>query len=264
MKPSDITPLILTYNEENNLRRTLDGLRWATEVVIVDSFSDDRTLEIAKDFKNVRVVHRKFDNHTSQWNFGLANVKTPWTLAMDADYQCTTELEEELKALNPENSAYAIGFDFAVFGKTLRASIYPPRVSLFKSNQFQYAADGHTQLLDIPHGIVVGELKGRFVHDDRKPTNRWIDSQCKYADLELEKLLGTPKNKLGWKDKIRKRVILAPVLTLFYCLFFKLLILDGRAGMYYTLQRVIAELILSLKLLDHGLRKKSKDCNDNG
>ena len=83
-----ITPLILTYNEAPNIGRTLENLSWARDVVVVDSFSDDETLEIAASFPNVRVVQRVFDSHRNQWEFGLreTEIQTPWVLALDADY----------------------------------------------------------------------------------------------------------------------------------------------------------------------------------
>ena len=71
-----VTPLILTYNEAPNIGRVLNCLGWAEEIVIVDSFSTDETREIAHRFKNVRWIDRAFDDHTSQWNSGLAQVST--------------------------------------------------------------------------------------------------------------------------------------------------------------------------------------------
>src|SRR5436853_2457479 len=80
-----ITPLILTYNEAANIGRTLEQLRWARDIVVVDSFSDDETVEIAGSFPHVRVFQRKFDNHGAQWNFGLSEtgIATEWVLALD-------------------------------------------------------------------------------------------------------------------------------------------------------------------------------------
>jgi glycosyltransferase involved in cell wall biosynthesis len=259
MNLEEITPLILSFNEQANLRDTLNQLSWAHEIVVVDCFSDDDTVEIIQSFPNTRLVQRKFDSHTDQWDFGLTQVKTTWTLAMDADYRCTSELSVELQNLSPAKDAYRIGFHFAIFGKRLRTSMYPPRVSLFQTRKFQYVGDGHTQLLKIVDGKSVGALSSRFVHDDRKPINRWIQSQYKYADLELEKLTSTPFNELSWKDKIRCRIVFAPILTMFYCLIYKRLIFDGWAGIYYTLQRVIAEMILSLKLVDYKFRTVRED-----
>tara|TARA_A100000171_G_scaffold8751_1_gene6494 strand:+ start:574 stop:1422 length:849 start_codon:yes stop_codon:yes gene_type:complete len=254
MNLNEITPLILTYNEQDNLTRTLAALNWAKQIVIVDSGSDDKTLEIASEFANVKLVTRSFDSHTNQWNFGLSKVSTEWVLTLDADYQCTPELVAELRDLNDGENAYAIGFNFLVFGRKLRGSIYPPRVCLFPVGNFQYRQDGHTQLLDLSGIDQPPTLDHRLNHDDRKPVARWLRSQCKYADLEVEKLFATDRKALGWKDRIRTWIVLAPPLTLVYCLFAKGMILDGWAGLYYTLQRVIAELILSLKLLDYRLR----------
>src|SRR5690349_12293856 len=98
-----ITPLILTYNEAANIGRTLECLTWAREVVVVDSSSDDETLEIVSGFPNARVVQRMFDSHAAQSNFGLTEtgIATEWILALDADFVLTREMIDELESLNP-------------------------------------------------------------------------------------------------------------------------------------------------------------------
>ena len=82
-----ITPLILTYNEAPNIVRSLGALSWAKDIVVVDSFSDDDTITIAKSVPAVRVFQRAFDSHRNQWEFGLkeTGISTPWVLALDAD-----------------------------------------------------------------------------------------------------------------------------------------------------------------------------------
>ena len=99
-----ITPLILTYNEAPNIARALAGVSWAKDIVVVDSFSDDETVAIAKSFPQVRVCERTFDNHRNQWEFGLkeTGITTPWVLALDADYIVSNELIAELEQLRPE------------------------------------------------------------------------------------------------------------------------------------------------------------------
>src|ERR1044071_7462342 len=99
-----ITPLILTYNEAPNIGRTLEHLTWAREIVIVDSFSTDDTVEIASSFANVRIVQRAFDSHRNQWEFGLreTGIQTTWVLALDADYMLTSAAVAELKRLQPD------------------------------------------------------------------------------------------------------------------------------------------------------------------
>src|SRR6185295_16127350 len=98
-----ITPLILTYNEAPNIARSLAALTWANDIVVVDSFSDDDTVAIAKLVPHVRVFQRAFDNHRNQWEFGLqeTGISTPWVLALDADYVVSNELANELEHLRP-------------------------------------------------------------------------------------------------------------------------------------------------------------------
>ena len=93
-------------------------------------------------------------------------------------------------------------------------------------------------------------LQTKIDHDDRKPLGRWLVSQDNYARLEVEKLLATPVNAMRVQDRLRLWMVLAPWVTLVYCLLVKRLLLDGWRGLHYTLQRVVAEVILSLRLLE--------------
>ena len=68
-----ITPVLLTYNEEENIGRTLGQLGWASDVVVVDSYSTDNTVEIARSRIQVRLFQRTFDTHAQQWNFAVQN-----------------------------------------------------------------------------------------------------------------------------------------------------------------------------------------------
>src|SRR5918911_845755 len=121
-----ITPLILTCNEAPNIGRALECLCWAQDVVIVDSFSEDNTLEIVSRFPQARVVQRKFDTHGNQWRFGLkeTGIKSEWVLALDADYLLSPELIEELKALKPEpaTQGYRASFVYCINGEPLKGS----------------------------------------------------------------------------------------------------------------------------------------------
>lgn len=249
----NITPLILTYNEAPNVGDMLARLKWARRVVVVDSVSTDDTVEIAEQFENVVVLRRPFDDHTTQWNFGLRQVATPWVLALDSDYRCPAELADELRTLSGDCDAYLSNFTYCIDGKPLRGTLYPPRAVLFRPERCHYMQDGHTQTL-VHDPLRTRTLATKLMHDDRKPLSHWLASQSKYAELEVAKLLETPASRLGWKDRLRRWYVIAPALMLLYCLFMKRLAFDGRAGLHYTLQRVYAELLLSLTLLDHRLR----------
>jgi glycosyltransferase involved in cell wall biosynthesis len=248
-----ITPLILTFNEAPNICDTLERLKWAQRVVIVDSHSCDGTVEIAERFENVDVIQRQFDCHTSQWNFGLGQVATDWVLSLDADYRCPPELADEIRSLDDDCDAYVASFSYCLEGNPLRGSLYPPRVVLFRPGVCHYIQDGHTQVL-VHDKSRTRYLRTSLLHDDRKPLSRWFASQIEYCQLEAEKLRETPDSRFSWTDRLRCWIVFVPLLTIVYCLFVKRLILDGRAGLYYTMQRVFTELVLSMMLLERRLR----------
>ena len=246
----DITPLILTYNEAPNIKRTLDQLTWAKRIVVIDSYSTDDTLDILKSYPQVEVLQRKFDTHARQWNYGLEQIKTEWVLSLDADYVLTDELVEEIKHIPNDiaTDGYFIPFKFCIFGKPLRGSILPPRQAFFRKEKAIYIDDGHTQLLEVKGNS--DYLKHYILHDDRKPFSRWLWAQDRYMIIEAKKLTETPFQQLSLGDKIRKQGVIAPFIVLFYCLILKGGILDGWIGWYYAFQRMLAEIILSLKLME--------------
>jgi glycosyltransferase involved in cell wall biosynthesis len=242
-----ITPLILTRDEEPNIGRTLAQLAWAREVIVVDSFSTDRTVEIARSFRNVRVIQRELDSLAGQSNFGMAQVSTPWVLLLDADYFVPDAFADELRALRPEARAYVAAFTYAVHGKPLRATLYPPRVVLLHRGHARVWQDGHA------HRVLVdgetGRLRTKIVHDDRKSFARFVERQKKYMRQEADKLRAADPRTLNLAARIRKLIVVAPFAVVLHALFVKGLILDGRPGLLYTWERLVAELILSRELL---------------
>ena len=131
-----ITPVLLTYNEAENIGRTISRLTWAKDIVVVDSGSTDGTAAILARFSNVRVFSRPFDTFANQWRFAVTDtgIATPWILRLDADYQLSDELLQELRQLDVEApvDAYRIAFDYAVFTHRLRSSLYPANTILLR------------------------------------------------------------------------------------------------------------------------------------
>jgi glycosyltransferase involved in cell wall biosynthesis len=254
MQLDAITPVILTFNEGPNIGRTLERLVWARRVVIVDSFSDDDTLEQAARFSNVTVYRRAFDSHAQQWNFAIneTGIDSQWILALDADYQVTPELLEEIRALptQPSHAGYSTRFTYCVFGRPLRGSAYPPVTTLYRRDGARYVQDGHTQRVVLEG--TVGVLDAPMLHDDRKPLGAWLKAQDRYMVLEAAKVRGTPGSAppRNLASRIRRTIVLGPFVVFLYCLFVKGALLDGRAGLYYALQRMLAECLLSLRLLE--------------
>jgi glycosyltransferase involved in cell wall biosynthesis len=246
-----ITPVLLTYNEAKNIERTFAQLTWAKDIVVVDSFSDDATISILNRFRNVRIFQREFDTHANQWNYALkeTDIKTEWVLALDADYVLTNDLIEELRFSKPsvDIGGFVAEFTYCIFGQPLRSCLYPPVTVLYRINRAEYRQDGHTQRV-----VVAGDvdfLKGKILHDDRKPLSLWLTAQDRYTRLEANLIAEKKWHQLGWTDRLRKVRILMPLAMFIYCLIVKRLILDGRSGLYYSFQRTLAEVLLSLRLI---------------
>ncbi|HZL59309.1 MAG TPA: glycosyltransferase family 2 protein [Stellaceae bacterium] len=252
-----ITPIVSTYNEAPNLARTLDKLAWAKDVVLVDSASTDETLAIARRYPNVRIFQTPDPTLAGKWNFALTGtgIATDWILALDADYVVTDGLIAELRGLAPppDLAAYRVNFVYCVHGRPLRSSIYPPDCKLLRRPGLSFVQDGHTQ-----RAVFAGPvraLQGHILHDDRKSLSRWLWSQDRYQAAEARKLLARRVAELDVSDRIRRQAVFGPFLVFLHILFVKGLIWDGRAGLYYAFQRMAAEIILALNLLDEELHR---------
>jgi glycosyltransferase involved in cell wall biosynthesis len=249
-----ITPLVLTFNEAPNIGRCLARLRWAARIVVLDSGSTDETAEIVHSFPNAEFHVRPFDDHAAQWNHGLELVRSSWVLSLDADYLVPDAFPGEVESLLGDDGldAILVRFRYLVFGRALRASLYPPRAALFRRDRCRYETDGHTQRLAVRGRSTA--IHTRFDHDDRKPLGRWLESQGKYARLEADKLVRTASAALSVQDRLRRTMVLGPPAVFAYTLIGARTIFDGWPGWYYTCQRTVAEIILSLHLLERRLR----------
>lgn len=255
----NITPMILTFNEAPNIERTIEGLTWAQRIVVIDSHSTDATIEILRSHPQVEVFTNKFVSFATQCNYGLEKIQSEWVLSLDADYIVSAELIAEIGAIapTPEIDSYYVKFKYCVFGKPLRGTLYPPRQVLYRKDKAVYQEDGHAHRVYINGNS--SNLESYIYHDDRKPLDRWLSAQNKYMIIESKKLLNTPIAQLSLSDRIRKQKIIAPFLILFYCLIVKKGILDGWAGWYYAFERMLAETILAIRLIETEISHKDQN-----
>jgi len=243
-----VTPVILTYNEEANIGRTLRALTWAKRVVILDSGSSDSTEVIARRFHNVTWQVHAFESHQKQWTHAVhaMGIETDFVLALDADHEVSQEFVHELEsAFLP--GAYTGGiapFEYRLMGRSLLGSVYPPRIVIFKRSVVSITQPGHTQELAVEGSTY--RFHSRLIHDDRKTLARFVASQLGYAELEAARLAGS---SLRWQDRLRRAGVMPPIMMA-ASFFLAGGPLRGRAAFRYCLERTVFECLLALRLFE--------------
>jgi glycosyltransferase involved in cell wall biosynthesis len=261
-----ISVLIMTRNEELNLPGCLKSVEWSDDIHVLDSFSDDRTPDIATE-AGAKVTRRSFDNWSAHQNWGLSNIpfKHPWVLYIDADERVSRQLADYLQVFEGDADCAAFEIrrrDFAWNGSWLRYSqISPYFIRLFKPDKIRY------ERLVNPVTIVegkVGRVEGYLDHFPfSKGIRFWIQRHLGYAELEAQIRLnemarGTRfslKTALFGKSFAERRrhqkglfyrMPLRPAIKWLYMFFWRRSFLDGKAGIVYTNLQAIYEYFIVL------------------
>ena len=251
-----ISAIILTYNEEIHIERLLKNIAgFADEVFIVDSYSTDKTLEIAEKY-GAKIIQHPFENQAQQFNWALDNldIKNEWVLRLDADEYLTEELKSEInKALEEKFSSININGYFIkrrvyFMGRWIKHGGYYPTwiLRLFrkgKARSEERQMDEHIVLLDGK----AEELKNDFVDDNKKNLEAWIERQNRYSSREADQILNPQKagekaERLGGpatdRRKMKNFYLKMPLFwrSFFYFIyryFFRLGFLDGKEGLIF-------------------------------
>lgn len=192
----DISVIILTYNEEIHIKRCLDRIsKYVKNVFIIDSFSTDNTLEIAKEYNNVKILQNKWTNYATQFNWALENadINSEWVLRLDADEYLTPELIDELSHKLPTLGDDVSGVIFPLrrvfLGRVIRRGMNQVKLlRLFRNGKAKSEVrlmDEHIQLLD-GHAI---EFDNEFADDNLNNLSWWAQKHIGYAIREAVDLL---------------------------------------------------------------------------
>jgi len=259
---SDVSVIILTFNEEKNLPDCLDSVKgWAREVFVVDSYSTDKTVDLAlaRAKEGVKVVQHRFENYSAQWNWALQRLplKGAWTLKLDGDERVTEAFKRESDELFQTAPATVEGVMFRrrffFLGKGLHwgpvRGNYDLRMWRTGKAVFQDRAVNE-------HAQVKGErvkFKSLVEHRDNKELSDWIEKHNRYSSLEAKSLIAG--NYGGWKRKMFWQFPLGRHFLFFlFNYVFRLGFLDGPAGFQYAfLQTGFLTYLIDLKRQE-GLR----------
>jgi len=204
--------LVLTLNEEANIASCLAGLAaFSDDIVVLDSYSIDRTVEIARSFAGVRVFQRAFDTEYMQRNYGLDQIpyKHPWLYVCDADETIPPDLAAEIlqKINEPANAhvAYRLRYKNIFMGKWLRhatsQSVWITRLMQPQRVKYEVRA---TNVHPIVNGTT-GELKGRFIHYSfSSGLKRWFQKHNFYSSREADEGVAVRRQGIGqWREMRR-------------------------------------------------------------
>ena len=276
----DVTVVVLTKNEEINIVDCLNSLKdFAKRVVVVDSFSTDKTVEIAREM-GADVYENKFENYARQFNWALDNtgIDTKWTFRLDADERLTPELckeLEELAALHADNDVNGITMEAWLYfmGKKIKHGCHNKRkLMLFKTGIGRIEdrkMDEHTVL---SRGTSVF-AKNRFIHYDFKDMTHWINKMNWYATREMQDyyefkdgknamfeerdaaISSNRKKKFGMYYKFP--LFLRCWLLFVYNYIFKLGFLDGKEGfVYHYMYHRWYRTLVDAKILEQSITNK--------
>ncbi len=271
-----ISVLILTFNESPNIRACLESVSWCDDIVVLDSYSGDATVEIVGEF-GARVVPRHFDDYASQRNFGLREItyRYPWLLMLDADERVPADLRAEMQqvvaAAPPELCLLRMRRRDHLFGRWIRRSSgYPTwfarvmrvgRAWIERPINEEFKTDGQ-----------VGTLQG---HLDHYPFNKgfheWIVKHDRYSTMEAQLLVSSAAPVGRWRDlvatdPVRRRAAQKALLyalparpTLIFIALYLLRggILEGRAGFTFCRLRAWYEFMIDCKVRE--FKRRARD-----
>ncbi len=253
----DLTAIILTYNEEKNIEhciKSIEGI--AKRIVVIDSFSTDKTVELAEQL-GAEVFQNKWVNYSTQYIYGekVADIKTKWVLRFDADERFTEQSRRELEQLCTDNedtnvNGIIIRFKVNFMGKDLKhGGIYPLRtMRVYKKGKAHIENRSMDEHMVLDEGRSI-QMKNDCLHRDYKSIGVWIDKHNKYSERETQDYFKSLSVKddgvyLNRSAKIKRFIKFSiyyklpmgmrAYLYYIYRYYFKLGFLDGKEGKIFA------------------------------
>jgi len=240
MPRSTLSVTIITLNEADNLARTLASVRFADEIVVVDSGSTDRTVEIAKSF-GAKVFSEAWKGFALQKNSAIDKCMGTWVLSLDADEELTAELQAEIRSMldadeqiTPPVDGYWLRLRHVFLGRWMRYGGYYPdmKLRLFR----RVTSSGVAHFTDRPvHESVqvagrVETMKEDFLHHGYPNLDVYLEHMNRYSTLGARIVAAKGKTSRLW-PAFCWNVALVPLLTFVWNYVFRLGFLDGREGL---------------------------------
>ena len=221
---------IVALNEEANLGRTLASVRWADEIVVVDSGSTDHTCDIAREY-GARVVHEPWRGYVAQKNYALELCTQDWILSLDADEEVSPGLADEVRSIllaGGQFEGYTMPRQNLFLGKWMRhGGFYPdPKLRLFRRGSgYSTGFDPHDRF-ELKNMGPVGRFRGPLVHYTYPTLTYYLEHMNRYSSLGAKMAVDKGHRRFNVLN-----IVLRPLATFIYNYFCRLGFLDGREGL---------------------------------
>jgi len=235
-----ISAVLVTFNEEKNIKRCLDSLKFCSEIIVVDSGSTDKTLQIAKKY-GARIFYKEFSDFSSIKNFGIRKAKNNWILSIDADEEISKELEKKIKkAIENECNGYYIRRINYFLGKPIKYSGWGNdyQLRLFKKEKGFFSGAVHES---IKIKGKTGFIKAPILHYSYIDSKSYFEKMNRYTSMQAQK----PKHFLFLK------LFFSPFFKFIKMFFMKAGFLDGLRGFILAIYSSFSEFVKISKMMEY-------------
>ena len=252
MKQVQISAVVRTFNEEKNIRDCLESLRWADEIIVVDSESTDRTRDIAREYTD-RVIVQSWLGHIGQSQFATDQASNRWILHMDADERVTSALRDEIRGLDLDATpcdAFEIPRLHYFMQRWIRHSAWYPdrKIRLFRKDRCRWGGYAPHDVLLVPG--ILGRLRSDILHYIYTDLSHFLATKNTYSTLTAEDHF-----RNGRRANLAD-ITLRPLYAFLYRYLVRLGFLDGLAGFVISVLESHAVFLKYAKLLE--LQRKLK------
>lgn len=240
-----ITATIITFNEEHNIAAALESLSWADEIIVVDSESTDRTVEIARSFTD-RVFVRPWPGYSAQKNFAAHQASNDWIFSLDADERISPELAREIEQLKQRDEPTASAFEMPrltfYLGRWIKHSGWRPdyKRRLYNRNRARWQGDYVHETLEADGTVI--KLDGNILHYTVRDASEHQLRMDRYTSLAAKQACSQGERAT------RISLFVSPIFAFLRSYFFKLGFLDGTPGLAIARFAAHYEFLKNLKL----------------
>ncbi|MBI1806770.1 MAG: glycosyltransferase family 2 protein [Ignavibacteria bacterium] len=249
-----LSAIVITYNEERNIERCLRSIQWTDEIIVVDSFSTDRTVELAKSFTS-HILQHEYDGDIAQRERGFGQATGDWLFYIDADEEVSLELKDDVRREITSATAkdgYLIPRAVSIFGKWIYHGGWYPDYTLRLFRRGKY----FPKRAEVHGGFAVrgetGTLKGQLYHYTYETIEQYVSKMNDYTSLQVSDKLNTnPSMEVG-----TSKIVLSPLSHFVRKYVSNKGYRDGIHGFVLAVLGAIYTLSLYAKIWEYRMRKR--------